>query len=462
MISTDTNHRPDQTPEAVTPQGKGVAWRVFTSVLVTISLAACGGGSSQEEISQFTTSAQAAVIADEPQAALVGRDILAQGGNPVDAAVAMALTLSVTLPSRIGLLGGGSCLVHDPSTGDDDGNDSQVTSIDFRPLPVPRADGSRSEYGSPGMLRGLFAMHARFGNLRFEQLIIPAERLARFDGQISRSLANDLEAFSDRLDSTLHPVWSGVSSDLPVGSAIPWDVTAGALALLRQDGIGVFYSGRAGREVASELGLDAEAWASTTPQILEIDGQGDLAVLNGTDRLYLPPGIAESDVVAALANIGRNQPVPAVDGDAPPATSLVVKGSGDFVVACGLTQGMAFGIGEPTGAFALWPARAVAMDLPLSDGFIGPVLIANENVGELRLAGVVSGSDDVPTPMLTGAQQLFEGQAVAAGDARRIIAQPAGGGVRRSLVSCGRANDDGDRRCSAAIDPQVRGLAITP
>ncbi|MEM6902400.1 MAG: gamma-glutamyltransferase, partial [Pseudomonadota bacterium] len=287
-----------KTPEQQTLVGLArwptpVARRLFTSLLgpllVVLAVTACGSSTNPEEISQFTTSAQAAVVADEPQAAIVGRDILALGGNPVDAAVAMALTLSVTLPSRIGLLGGGACLIHDPSTRDDDGQDSQVTSVDFRPLPVPRADGSRSEFGAPGMLRGLFAMHARFGNLRFEQLIIPAERLARFDGQISRSLINDIELFGDRLADSGHPVWAPAPAAAVVGGPIPWNITAGALAVIRQDGVGAFYGGRVGRDIAIELGLDPEAWAATAPQIIELEGVRDLDLLSGSDRLFLPP-----------------------------------------------------------------------------------------------------------------------------------------------------------------------------
>jgi gamma-glutamyltranspeptidase/glutathione hydrolase len=114
------------------------------------------------------------VVADEPRAALVGSEILSTGGSAADAAIATYFALGVTLPSRAGISGGGMCLVYDPRL-------NRVDTLDF----FPREAG-------PAAARGMFALHARSGRLRWEQLVSPAEGLARFGTPISRAFAGDL------------------------------------------------------------------------------------------------------------------------------------------------------------------------------------------------------------------------------------------------------------------------------
>ena len=141
------------------------------------------------------------VVAGEGHAAEAGREILAKGGNAIDAAIATAFALAVTLPEA-GNLGGGGFLVAYLA------DRREVVTVDFREM-APRVatptmylgpDGKpRSRYrsgawsaGVPGTVRGLGLAHARFGKTAWAELVRPAARLAREGFPISAELARSL------------------------------------------------------------------------------------------------------------------------------------------------------------------------------------------------------------------------------------------------------------------------------
>ncbi|MCB2100254.1 MAG: gamma-glutamyltransferase, partial [Rhodobacterales bacterium] len=65
-----------------------------------LAVAACSSDESLERGSVgYVEGFLGGAVADEPRAALVGRDVLSAGGSAADAAVAMGFTLAVTLPS---------------------------------------------------------------------------------------------------------------------------------------------------------------------------------------------------------------------------------------------------------------------------------------------------------------------------------------------------------------------------
>lgn len=141
------------------------------------------------------------VVAQEGHAADTGREILVRGGNAIDAAIATALALAVTLPEA-GNLGGGGFIVAYLA------DRREVVTVDFREM-APRAatpamylDQSRKprpryrcgawSAGVPGTVRGLGLAHARFGKTAWADLVRPAARLARAGFPISAELARSL------------------------------------------------------------------------------------------------------------------------------------------------------------------------------------------------------------------------------------------------------------------------------
>src|SRR5689334_9029355 len=88
-------------------------WRRSAPVWACLLLAACGGPQAQYAGELYSVdNFYGGIVADEPRAALVGREILRAGGNAADAAVAAYFVMSATMPSTAGLGGGGVCVIH--------------------------------------------------------------------------------------------------------------------------------------------------------------------------------------------------------------------------------------------------------------------------------------------------------------------------------------------------------------
>lgn len=132
------------------------------------------------------------VVADEPRAAVVGRNILSAGGNAADAAIAAYFAMSVTLPGSAGIGGGGNCLIHDAT----DGRDDALVFVPFNYLAQLTQGAGRFPGRDiamvPGNPRGMAALHARYGQKRWGQLLAPAIEMARDGHTVSRALADQL------------------------------------------------------------------------------------------------------------------------------------------------------------------------------------------------------------------------------------------------------------------------------
>ena len=127
------------------------------------------------------------VVTSHYLASQVGKDILEQGGNAIDATVATAFALAVTLPSAGNIGGGGFIVYH--------GNNGKQTTFNFRekaPLAATRdmflgPDGAIKDnsnhigllsVGVPGTVAGLFLAHQKLGKLPWATLLEPAINLA--------------------------------------------------------------------------------------------------------------------------------------------------------------------------------------------------------------------------------------------------------------------------------------------
>jgi gamma-glutamyltranspeptidase/glutathione hydrolase len=199
---------------------------------------------------RVTNAAMAMVVSGSPLASEVGLEILQEGGNAVDAAVAVGFALAVVHPEA-GNIGGGGFMIIRP-------RDSSVHAIDYRE--TAPASASRDMYraagedasvtghlsvGVPGAVAGLTEAHRRFGRLPFASVIGPAIRLANEGFVVDEYRSSSIGEDSARL--VLFP--ASRATFLPNGRPpIPGTTfnqpeLGATLEAIRDSGAAGFYSG---------------------------------------------------------------------------------------------------------------------------------------------------------------------------------------------------------------------------
>jgi gamma-glutamyltranspeptidase/glutathione hydrolase len=172
--------------------------------------------SAGQPIPQGPLGKKAAVVTAHPEASKVGIEILKQGGNAFDAAVAVQFALAVSLP-KAGNIGGGGFAVLRTASG-------ETNTLDFRekaPLNAYRdmyldedsavienlSRKSALAVGVPGTVDGMVRLHDQYGSLPFASLLEPAINLARsgviLSSRDARELNKEREEFIKMNDGTV-------------------------------------------------------------------------------------------------------------------------------------------------------------------------------------------------------------------------------------------------------------------
>jgi gamma-glutamyltranspeptidase / glutathione hydrolase len=218
------------------PRGRTRQWALAALLGATL-VAGCGPEAPPIGTEGHVAGFFGGVAGDEPNAVLIARQALSAGGTAADAATAYAFTLAVTMPSRASLGGGGVCVVHRPKP-------FATEMLDFMPrAPAASAAAGAAQVAVPGTVRGLFALQARYGRLRWETLVFPAERLARFGGTVSRAFAADL-ASAEGGPALPAPFLDKSGKTLAEGAALNQFDLAATLGRIRTEGPGAIYSGQ--------------------------------------------------------------------------------------------------------------------------------------------------------------------------------------------------------------------------
>ena len=203
-----------------------------------------------------------AVVSAHPLASKVGLEILQQGGNAIDAAIATQLALAVVYPQAGNLGGGGFCVARLAN--------GELISIDYREKAPGKA--SRDMYvdadgkartdksqdghlasGVPGTVSGLFASF-KYAKLPFQKLIQPAIDLAEKGFTISEREAKSLNGLQNDLKkfNTIMPVFVKPEAWKAGDTLIQTDL-ANTLKRIRDKGAAGFYKGETARLIIEEM-----------------------------------------------------------------------------------------------------------------------------------------------------------------------------------------------------------------
>jgi len=187
-----------------------------------------------------------------------GKAIHARGGNLIDVAVAVGLTLAVTNPSNASLGGGGFALL---------AMGQGVDVLDFREAApaatspdfyLQRDKGASwnggAAVGVPGVAAGLWAMHQKYGKLEWSQLFDTALALAEDGIEFSGTESRYAESQQDRLNAAgLRHFYRSPTQPYRPGEILRQPALARALALLREQGPDGFYRGAVARDIAATV-----------------------------------------------------------------------------------------------------------------------------------------------------------------------------------------------------------------
>lgn len=203
------------------------------------------------------------VVSSNRVASNAGLEVLKKGGNAIDAAVATAFSLAVTLPSA-GNIGGGGFIVFMNS-------DGGVTTFDFRekaPL-AATADmyldengklikdsnhHSAKAIGVPGTVAGLYKAHQKYGKMPWAEVVQPAIDLAAQGFAMNWSLYRAAEYFVKNRESNQfmgNYFLSETGRTIEPGETWKQPALANTLSIIRDKGRDGFYKGSVAKQIAA-------------------------------------------------------------------------------------------------------------------------------------------------------------------------------------------------------------------
>ncbi len=233
---------------------------IVALVSTTLILGCVGGQLGRNNSGEFKNGM---VVSASEIASQVGVDVLKKGGNAVDAAVAVQFALAVVYPNA-GNLGGGGFMVYRSAKG-------ETSTLDFRekapgiasrdmyldangnPI-VDKSLSGQLAAGVPGSVAGMAEAHQKYGKLKWEELVAPAQALAVNGFKITARQARELTGMKTRLKK-LNPLGTSLLKETvwSEGDVLVQSELANTLKQIKENGRNGFYEGAVADSIVAEM-----------------------------------------------------------------------------------------------------------------------------------------------------------------------------------------------------------------
>ena len=257
-------------------------WRrshlLVVAIAVALVAAACGFASAQDARGNVTPvpladqrpvmARDGMVVAQETHAARIGADILARGGNAVDAAVATGFAMAVTYPRAGNIGGGGFMLIHLAEGNRDIAIDYRETAPAATTRDIFLGDDGKPDprksrfsalgIGVPGTVAGLSLALEKYGSGKFSlaELMAPAIRLARYGLPVEDDVADTLDIAQRliaRWPSSQRIFMHADGTRLREGELMVQSDLAATLQAIADRGPRAFYEGPIAQKIANAV-----------------------------------------------------------------------------------------------------------------------------------------------------------------------------------------------------------------
>jgi gamma-glutamyltranspeptidase/glutathione hydrolase len=281
------------------------------------------------------------VVAQEKIAARIGADVLRQGGNAVDAAVATGFAMAVTYPRAGNIGGGGFMVIHSAERGEDVAIDYRetapaATAPDIFLGPDGKPDIMKSRHsalgiGVPGTVAGLALALEKYGSGQFTlaELLKPAIDLARDGVVLADDMADTLPGIYPHLarwPSTAKIFSRADGTSLREGDRLVQSDLAATLTAIAEQGPRGFYQGPVAEKLAKAV---RDAGGIITPDDLKSYSATVRAPVQGHYRGYdivsMPLPSSGGVVLLEMLNILEGFPIGEMKQGSAPALHVMIE-----------------------------------------------------------------------------------------------------------------------------------------